>query len=198
MDSDHRLLLKVTKPLLQRRNSAVVLAVAQLYYYIAPKNEIQVIAKSLARLLRSYREVQIIVLKNIVSIAQKNQSMFQIHQKSFYVHSNDSIQVKLLKLEILTSLANESKISVILRVFQAYVLSHDKELAATSKQAIGRCSSTIKEVTDSCLSGLVNFMSKKDETIVAESVIVIKQLLQLNPSKDGHIIKKMADNSISS
>ena len=36
-------------------------------------------------------------------------------------------------------------------------------------------------------------MSKKDETIVAESVIVIKQLLQLNPSKNGHIIKKMAD-----
>ena len=151
------------------------------------------IAKSLARLLRSYREVQIIVLKNIVSIAQKNQSLFQIHQKSFYVHSNDSIQVKLLKLEILTSLANESKISVILRVFQAYVLSHDKELAAASIQAIGRCASTIKKVTDSCLSGLVNFMSKKDETIVAESVIVIKQLLQLNPSKNGHIIKKMAD-----
>lgn len=37
MDSDNRLLLKVTKPLLQSRNSAVVLAVAQLYYYIAPK-----------------------------------------------------------------------------------------------------------------------------------------------------------------
>ena len=162
MDSNHRLLLKVTKPLLQRRNSAVVLAVAQLYYYIAPKNEIQVIAKSLARLLRNYREVQIIVLKNIVSIAQKNQSLFQMHQKSFYVHSNDSIQVNLLKLEILTSLANESKISVILRVFQAYVLSHDKELAAASIQAIGRCASTIKKVTDSCLSGLVNFMSKKD------------------------------------
>ena len=107
------------------------------------------IAKPLVRLLRSYREVQIIVLKNIVSIAQKNQSMFQIHQKSFYGHSNDSIQVKLLKLEILTSLANESKISVILRVFQAYVLSHDKELEAASIQAIGRCASTIKKVTDS-------------------------------------------------
>ena len=44
--------------------------------------------------------------------------MFQAHQKSFYIHSNDCIQVKLLKLEILTSLANESTISVILREFQ--------------------------------------------------------------------------------
>ena len=31
MDPDHRLLLRVTKPLLQSRNSAVVMAVAQLY-----------------------------------------------------------------------------------------------------------------------------------------------------------------------
>ena len=31
------------------------MAVAQLYYYVAPKNEIQIVAKSLIRLLRSYR-----------------------------------------------------------------------------------------------------------------------------------------------
>jgi AP-3 complex subunit beta len=118
MDPDHRLLLKVTKPLLQSRNSAVVLSVAQLYYYVAPKSEVQFVTKALVRLLRSYREVQIIVLKNIVSMAQKNQQMFQAHQKSFYVHSNDSIQVKILKLEILTCLANETNISIILREFQ--------------------------------------------------------------------------------
>ena len=56
-------------------------------------------------------------------MAQKNQQMFQQHQKSFYVHSNDSIQVKLLKLEILTSLANEANISVILREFQVNVMT---------------------------------------------------------------------------
>lgn len=94
------------------------MTVAQLYYYVAPINEAQIIAKSLVRLLRSHREVQIIVLKNIVSMAQKNQNMFQPHQKSFYVHSNDSIHVKLLKLEILTCLANQSNISIILREFQ--------------------------------------------------------------------------------
>lgn len=118
MDPDHRLLLKVTKPLLQSRNSAVVMAVAQLYYYVAPKSEVQYITKALVRLLRSYREVQIIVLQNIVSMAQKNPQLFQSHQKSFYVHANDSIQVKILKLEILTCLANETNISIILREFQ--------------------------------------------------------------------------------
>lgn len=66
----------------------------------------------------NFREVQIVVLKNIVTIAQKHKSIFEPYLKSFYVHSNDSIHVKLLKIEILTSLGTENNISTILREFQ--------------------------------------------------------------------------------
>jgi hypothetical protein len=55
MDPDHRLLLRNTKPLLQSRSAAVVMAVAQLYFHLAPKAEVGVIAKALVRLLRSHR-----------------------------------------------------------------------------------------------------------------------------------------------
>ena len=37
MDPDHRLLLRNAKPLLNSRNSAVVMGVVQLYYHCAPK-----------------------------------------------------------------------------------------------------------------------------------------------------------------
>lgn len=57
MDPDHRLLLRNTKPLLQSRSAAVVMAVAQLYFHLAPKAEVGVIAKALVRLLRSHRSV---------------------------------------------------------------------------------------------------------------------------------------------
>ncbi|CAF3471966.1 unnamed protein product [Rotaria socialis] len=189
MDSDHRLLLRCTKSLLQSRNSAVVMAVAQLYYYVAPRSEIQIVAKSLLRLLRHHREIQTIILKSIAFIADKHKQIFEPHLKSFYVHSNDSGLVKRYKLEILTTLANASNISTILREFQTYVLSADKDFAAQTIHAIGRCASTISEVTEACLNGLVALMSKKDETIVAESVVVIKKLLQINPSQYSEIIK---------
>lgn len=55
MDSDHRLLLRNCKPLLQSRNAAVVMGVAQLFHHIAPKTEVGVVAKPLVRLLRSHR-----------------------------------------------------------------------------------------------------------------------------------------------
>eukprot|EP00731_Ephydatia_muelleri_P016791 Em0009g1215a len=56
MDADHRLLLKNCKPLLQSRNAAVVVAVAQLYHHLAPKNEVGIVAKPLIRLLKGHRE----------------------------------------------------------------------------------------------------------------------------------------------
>ncbi|CAF1101511.1 unnamed protein product [Didymodactylos carnosus] len=189
MDSDHRLLLRCTKPLLQSRNSAVVMAVAQLYYHVAPKTEVQIVAKALIRLLRHYREIQTIVLKSIASMADKHKQIFEPYLKSFYVHSNDSGQVKRYKLEILTVLANETNISTILREFQTYVLSADKEFGAQTIHAIGRCASTIKEVTEACLNGLITFNFAIAETIVAESVVVVKKLLQINPSQYSEIIK---------
>ncbi|XP_041706585.1 AP-3 complex subunit beta-1 [Coregonus clupeaformis] len=192
MDPDHRLLLRNTKPLLQSRNTAVVMSVAQLYWHLAPKHEISIVTKSLVRLLRSHREVQYIVLQNIATMSIQRKGMFEPYMKSFYVRSTDATHIKSLKLEILTNLANEANISTILREFQTYVKSQDKQFAAGTIQAIGRCATNISEVTDTCLQGLVLLLSNRDETVVAESVVVIKKLLQTQPTQHSDIIKHMA------
>uniref|UniRef100_A0A8C2T9T4 AP-3 complex subunit beta n=1 Tax=Coturnix japonica TaxID=93934 RepID=A0A8C2T9T4_COTJA len=192
MDPDHRLLLRNTKPLLQSRNAAVVMAVAQLYWHLAPKSEAGIISKSLVRLLRSNREVQYIVLQNIATMSIQRKGMFEPYLKSFYVRSTDPTMIKTLKLEIMTNLANEANISTLLREFQTYVKSQDKQFAAATIQAIGRCATNITEVTDTCLNGLVCLLSSRDEIVVAESVVVIKKLLQTQPAHHGEIIKHMA------
>uniref|UniRef100_A0AAY4EKT5 AP-3 complex subunit beta n=1 Tax=Denticeps clupeoides TaxID=299321 RepID=A0AAY4EKT5_9TELE len=192
MDPDHRLLLRNTKPLLQSRNTAVVMSVAQLYWHLAPKQEVGVITKSLVRLLRSHREVQYIVLQNIATMSIQQKGIFEPFMKSFYVRSTDPTHIKTLKLEILTNLANEANISTILREFQTYVKSQDKAFAAATIQAIGRCATNITDVTDTCLNGLVLLLSNRDETVVAESVVVIKKLLQTQPTQHSEIIKHMA------
>uniref|UniRef100_A0A7N8WMN5 AP-3 complex subunit beta n=1 Tax=Mastacembelus armatus TaxID=205130 RepID=A0A7N8WMN5_9TELE len=192
MDPDHRLLLRNTKPLLQSRNTAVVMSVAQLYWHLAPKHEVNVVTKSLVRLLRSHREVQYVVLQNIATMSIQRKGLFEPFLKSFYVRSTDASHIKTLKLEILTNLANEANISIILREFQTYVKSQDKAFAAATIQAIGRCATNISEVTDTCLNGLVLLLSNRDEIVVAESVVVIKKLLQTQPSQHSEIIKHMA------
>ncbi|XP_071993980.1 AP-3 complex subunit beta-1 isoform X2 [Engystomops pustulosus] len=192
MDPDHRLLLRNTKPLLQSRNAAVVVAVAQLYWHLAPKSETITIAKSLVRLLRSHREVQYIVLQNIATMSIQRKGLFEPFLKSFYVRSTDPTMIKTLKLEIMTNLANEANVSTLLREFQTYVKSQDKQFAAATIQAIGRCATNITAVTDTCLNGLVYLLSNRDDVVVAESVVVIKNLLQTQPSQHSEIIKHMA------
>uniref|UniRef100_H2UTI0 AP-3 complex subunit beta n=1 Tax=Takifugu rubripes TaxID=31033 RepID=H2UTI0_TAKRU len=192
MDPDHRLLLRNTKPLLQSRNAAVVMAVAQLYFHLAPKAEVGVIAKALVRLLRSHSEVQFVVLQNVATMTIKRRGMFEPYLKSFYIRSTDPTQIKVLKLEVLTNLANETNISTILREFQTYIKSMDKDFVAATIQAIGRCATNIGEVRDTCLNGLVQLLSNRDELVVAESVVVIKKLLQMQPEKHSDIIKHMA------
>nr|XP_018900756.1 PREDICTED: AP-3 complex subunit beta-2 isoform X1 [Bemisia tabaci] len=192
LDPDHRLLLRNTKPLLQSRNAAVVMSVAQLYHHCAPRSEVSLVAKSLIRLLRSHREVQSVVLNSIAAISVHRKAMFEPYLKSFFVRTSDLTHIKILKLEVLTNLASESNISVILREFQTYISSQDKKFVAAAIQAIGRCASSIKEVTDSCLTGLVAMLSNRDEAVVAESVVVIKKLLQTQPSAHVDIIRHMA------
>ncbi|XP_010148253.1 PREDICTED: AP-3 complex subunit beta-2, partial [Eurypyga helias] len=187
MDPDHRLLLRNTKPLLQSRNAAVVMAVAQLYFHLAPKAEVGVIAKALVRLLRSHSEVQYVVLQNVATMSIKRRGMFEPYLKSFYIRSTDPTQIKILKLEVLTNLANETNISTILREFQTYIRSMDKDFVAATIQAIGR-----GRGPPPCLNGLVQLLSNRDELVVAESVVVIKKLLQMQPAQHSEIIKHMA------
>ncbi|TEA41600.1 AP-3 complex subunit beta-2 [Lagenorhynchus albirostris] len=192
MDPDHRLLLRNTKPLLQSRSAAVVMAVAQLYFHLAPKAEVGVIAKALVRLLRSHSEVQYVVLQNVATMSIKRRGMFEPYLKSFYIRSTDPTQIKILKLEVLTNLANETNIPTVLREFQTYIRSMDKDFVAATIQAIGRCATNIGRVRDTCLNGLVQLLSNRDELVVAESVVVIKKLLQMQPAQHGEIIKHLA------
>ena len=151
--------------------------IARLYFYIGPSKQIQIIAKPMVRLPRSHREVQIIVLKNILSLAQKNNSMFQVHQKSF-VHSNDSVHIKVLQLEIPACLANDSNISGLLREFQAYVLNHDKDMFPMMKQ----CSSVQAQTTPSrqCL------LSSRTPNLFEIKLLRTFQLEHIETFADNH------------
>lgn len=192
LDPDHRLLLRSTRPLLQSRNAAVVMAVAQMHYHIGPHSELQPTVKALVRLLRGYPEVQELVLSNIVTMSVTLAEVFAPHLKSFFVRTSDPTRVKLLKLTILTNVATEKNVMVILRELQTYIGSSDRQFVAAAIQAIGRCACGISSVTDSCLNGLVCLLSNKNEAVVAEAVVVIKRLLQTQAADPSEIILQMA------
>lgn len=192
LDPDHRLLLRSTRPLLQSRNAAVVMAVAQMHYHIGPHSELQPTVKALVRLLRGYTEVQELVLSNIVTMSVAIADVFAPHLKSFFVRTSDPTRIKLLKLTILTNVVTEKNVMMILRELQTYISNSDRMFVAAAIQAIGRCACAISSITDSCLNGLVCLLSNKNEAVVAEAVVVIKRLLQTQSVDPSDIILQMA------
>ena len=186
IDPDLRLLLDSAHPLLKNRNSGVVLAVAALYYHVAPLHEAQKVSKSLVRISKSKREIQYVVLTNIASMAASRPQLFESFVSEFFISPADPSFCRTLKLEIITYLVNEDNINKILKEFKTYVQMEDKSFVAATIQAIGRCATSLPDVTDRCLHGLMSLLSNKSEGVVAESVVVIKQLLQMLTDNEEH------------
>ncbi|GJJ71203.1 AP-3 complex subunit beta [Entomortierella parvispora] len=181
VDPDLAFLLKCALPLLQSRNSQVVLSVAKLYSHLAPAEDAYKIGRPLVRLLRTHREIQYVVLSNIVAIASQRPYVFDPFYQHFFVRSTDPVFIRNLKLEILTLIATEGNITFVLRELQEYVKSSNKDFVTQAIQAIGRCASNIPEMAESCLGGLLQLSYSKSEPVVAESVVAIRRLLQQRP-----------------
>jgi AP-3 complex subunit beta len=179
MDPDHRLLLRSALPLLQSRNAGVVLAVATLYHYLAPRLEQQKIAKSLIRILHTRKEARYVILNGILTLVEANPDMFRPHLSDFFVESSEPTYIRKIKIDIVTLLANEGNISRILREFKIYVSQEDKDFVKASIQAIGRCAMLLPEVTETCMHCLTSLIGTHSEAAVAEAIVVVKKLLQV-------------------
>lgn len=85
---------------------------------MAPAEESYKIGRPLIRLLRSHREIQFVVLNNIVAISSKRPYVFDQFYQQFFVRSTDPVFIRNLKLEILTLIATEGNITFVLRELQ--------------------------------------------------------------------------------
>nr|CDS32913.1 AP 3 complex subunit beta 2 [Hymenolepis microstoma] len=190
--SDYRLLITSCRLLLLSHNAAVVLAVAQLFYHCASKEEMPAVVRALMRILRTSREIEYVVLSNVASMSLIHPALFEPYIRMFFVFSSDSIHVKMLKLEVLTNLVSTATSPIILREFQAYVDSSDQEFVLAAVQSIGRCASMVPQISETCLRGLLRLMSRKNESLVGESVVVMRKLLQMQTTDHRDIILHLA------
>eukprot|EP00668_Euglena_longa_P036216 GGOE01046550.1.p1 GENE.GGOE01046550.1~~GGOE01046550.1.p1 ORF type:complete len:735 (-),score=272.85 GGOE01046550.1:269-2170(-) len=192
MDPDHKLLLKSAAPLLQSRNSAVVLAVASLYFHVAPVSDFAVVVRPLLRIARTFREAQYVVLTTISTMATERPGVFRPHFKDFFVSTTDSTIVRELKLNILAKLAVESSAPTVLKEFRVYAKQDNVQFVRGAIRALGRVGNSIPEVTDACLNDLLGLISSKKAEVAAEAVVVVRHLLQRQASSHPKIVTRLA------
>ena len=197
LDPDLELFLKACKPLLQSRNSAVVVGVVSCFLYLGTSEYLKQAVGPLVALLRSPPDVQQIALYNIVSVALISPSLFVPHASHFLVHSSDPPYVWRLKLEIMTIVFPHCGLhlkSMILSELEHFSQSSEIELVRDSVRAIGRCAQSDTGTSSHCFKVLLNQVTGSDDTLVSEALTVIRHLIQQDPSSHQKTVIRLARN----
>ncbi|TKA62411.1 hypothetical protein B0A49_10541 [Cryomyces minteri] len=200
LDPDLELLLKAARPLLQSRNSAVVVAVARCYLYLAPSSPYFSLAVGpLVSLLRSAQDIQQIALYNIVQVCLARPEAFVAYTTHFLIRALDPPQVWRLKLEVLTLVfphcGRETK-GLILSELEHFSKGHGNDaLVRESVRSIGRCAQSSDARTASrCLRLLLKQITSANSNLVAEALEVIRLLIMRDPAAHAQTVIRLAKN----
>ncbi|KAG2750562.1 hypothetical protein P692DRAFT_20730249 [Suillus brevipes Sb2] len=185
VDKDLKLLLICAEPLFMNKNPAVVLAVAQAFYYLAPPSMLSKIGAPLLRLLSVSREVERVALAYLLVVARSHPALFITSHNRLLVRADDAEQVKRIKISVLLALCTVDNHQTLLREFVDYAQDTDDSVVGDAIHAIGRIASLVPSSTPQCLTALMGMINSKQDTIVSNAVLVLKSLVQnqlLTPS----------------
>jgi len=196
LDPDHQLLLTSSMPLLKSRNAGVVLAVCSLHYYcgVSSVKARSAIGKALVRIHRGRREIQYVVLTSIRVLVRDCPSAFSPFLSDFFVKALDPPFTRLIKIDILVSLALEPvAIEAILNELRTYIRHGDKVFSTTAIRAVGRVTELARIVYDR--HGESNGMAVKERRIATR--IALNALYGLSSLTQASYSKVVVGEAVS-
>ncbi|PYI27149.1 AP-3 adaptor complex subunit beta [Aspergillus indologenus CBS 114.80] len=184
LDPDLELFLRACLLLLQNRNSAVIVSIVRCFLHLGTPEYLEAAVGPLIALLRSPQDVQHVALYNIVVVALRHPKPFTKYATHFLVHAIDPPHIWRLKLEVLTIIfpyCGQHLKNVILSELQHFSQSTNPEMVRESVRAIGRCAQADTSAANYCLRVLLSQITSQDDNLVAESLTVIRHLIQQDP-----------------
>ncbi|KAH7150463.1 adaptin N terminal region-domain-containing protein [Dactylonectria estremocensis] len=197
LDPDLALFLNNIKPLLQSRNAGVVVAVTRCYADIGTADYVKLAIGPLVALLRSAPDIQQTALFNIVSVCLIRPADFVKYASHFLVRATDPEPVWELKLEVLTIIFPHSPAhikSLILKELEHFSQGTNKVLVREAVRAIGRCAQSDAATAPRCLKLLLGQITSLDGNLAAESLTVIRHLIQQDAQGHTGTVVRLAKN----
>jgi AP-3 complex subunit beta len=196
-DPDLESFLQACKLLLQSRNSAVVVSVVRIFLFLGTSEYLKAAVGPLVALVRCPQDIQYVALHYIVAVALKMPNPFAKYVSHFLIQSTEPVHIWRLKLEVLTIIFPHFGLhwkSVILCELKHFSRGTDPDMVRESVQAIGRCAQSDLQTSNLCLHMLLEHISSVDESLVSESLTVIRHLIQQDPSSHKATVVRLAKN----
>ncbi|KXN91626.1 AP-3 complex subunit beta-2 [Leucoagaricus sp. SymC.cos] len=178
LDPDVKLLLTSVEPVLLSCNPASVMAAVRVIYYAGPPGYLERVVQPLLKLLHKSREVERVVLVYLLIIVQKASELFAPHHSRFLLRTDDALEVKRVKIQLLLKILNSENYGTLLREFIDYSDDTDDGIVSDSVLAIGHCASAIPEATQQCLAALITMIQSGNDSVTGPAVMVLKTLVQ--------------------
>ena len=183
---------------LKHSNSAVVLAATKVFLNLTqdmPQVHSQVYARLKAPMLTLMTggvfEQGFVCLKHIALLTTRAPTVFSDVYKHFYCRYNDPACVKLLKLEILTTIATAANVGEIVEELSEYVTDTDNAVARGAVSAIGNMGVKVPEMSAVVVEALLKFLEIDIDHVSAEAIICMQNLLRKYPAVSDRIIQSV-------
>lgn len=200
LSADHLLIISAAKKLLNSLNSGVVISAILYLYYCAPLNHLKVVARPLVRLIYDKSPTTVnFSLQIVLALSKRDPLIFVPHLHHFFIHKNDCLNVKKMKLLVLSSLASPSNADIILNELSKYTGSNDARFSSLSVKTIGDTAVEHRDIIPSAFTTLLRLMGRvaySDTLVLSEIVFAISKLLRLRRGTDDeekalhHLCKK--------
>ncbi|KAJ2893747.1 AP-3 complex subunit beta, partial [Coemansia aciculifera] len=177
LDGDHALLLRSIQPLMQSRNSAVVMSAVSAFCHLAPQTLLSAVARPLARLLKTGRESAYVVLTNIQQIARHSPAMFSPYVRSFYVAASDPPFTRRLKLQILAAIVSPKTVNLMVTEVAEYTQSTLTDVAVGAAGVLLACARSVQESAMDCFSSLLLMLDDARAEVGSAAMRAVRALL---------------------
>lgn len=193
---------------LQHANSAVVLATIKVFLNLTMsmadvhQQVYERIKAPLMTLVSSgSAEQSYAVLCHLHLLVMRAPVLFSSDYKHFYCRYSDPSYIKILKLEMLTAVANENNTYEIVTELSEYAANVDVPIARESIRAVGKIALQQYDV-NAIVDRLLQFLEMEKDYVTAETLVLVKDLLRKYPqwSQDciavvGNVSSKLVQES---
>ncbi|KAJ1958075.1 AP-3 complex subunit beta, partial [Dipsacomyces acuminosporus] len=192
LDPDHELLLKSIHPLLQSRNSAVVLTVVSAYYHLAPTDQLGAVSKPLVRLMKASRETGYVALTNIIQVVGRTPAIFYPHARSFFIAASDPPFTRKLKLQVMAEIASPETANTLIPELASYARSTRVDVSTGAVGVILACAQKVKEVSMDCFQSLLMLLEDTRADVASQAMHAIRVLLLDGTIRDSQDRRRTA------
>ncbi|OAA57056.1 ap-3 adaptor complex subunit [Niveomyces insectorum RCEF 264] len=213
LDRDLVLLLNTIRPLLKSHNSGVVTAVARCYLAVGSADHVRMAVGPLVALLRGPDDIQQVALVNLAAVCLAHPAAFVPYTTHFLVRvATDSPVAWARKLEVLSlifphapphlrslilnELAHAARAASAADTADTNNSQTDPVRVRAAVRALGRCAQSDPSAAAAgrCLRLLLTHITSRDGTLAAESLTVLRHLIQHAPEAHKATVVRLAKN----